>query len=138
MIDDELMNKFDSIEDLPMSEEMLGAYLEGNLTEGEISDVELMIQYHPHVCELYEDVTQSVDLPYVSHDVTETIGCIGITSLNADPNIVDSDDLGLSNILSDFDLPTLDDMIHSGDSLNNNNIGIDLNFNPDTDFNLNL
>lgn len=35
MIDDELMKKFDSIEDLPISEEMLGAYLEGNLTPSE-------------------------------------------------------------------------------------------------------
>lgn len=31
MIDEELLNKFDRIQDLPVSEEMLGAYLEGNL-----------------------------------------------------------------------------------------------------------
>ena len=35
MIDDELMKKFDNIEDLPISEEMLGAYLEGNLSDAE-------------------------------------------------------------------------------------------------------
>lgn len=35
MIDDELMKKLDSIEDLPISEEMLGAYLEGNLSDAE-------------------------------------------------------------------------------------------------------
>ncbi|MBD5194931.1 MAG: hypothetical protein HDS84_02205 [Bacteroidales bacterium] len=35
MIDDELMKKFDSIEELPISEEMLGAYLEGNLSDAE-------------------------------------------------------------------------------------------------------
>ncbi len=39
MIDDELMKKFDSIEDLPISEEMLGAYLEGNLSEDEIFEI---------------------------------------------------------------------------------------------------
>lgn len=138
MIDDELMKKFDSIEDLPISEEMLGAYLEGNLTESEISDVELMIQYQPNVCELYEDVTQSVGFPYVSHDVMETVDYIGITSLDTDIVDFDSNDLGLSNIFSDFDLPTLDDMIPNGDSFNNNDLGIDINFNPDNDFNLNL
>lgn len=31
MISDELLSKFDSIEDLPISEEMLGAYMEGSL-----------------------------------------------------------------------------------------------------------
>ena len=138
MIDDELMKKFDSIEDLPISEEMLGAYLEGNLTESEISDVELMIQYQPNVCELYEDVTQSVDFPYVSHDIMETVDYIGITSLDTDIVDFDSNDLGLSNIFYDFDLPTLDDMIPNGDSFNNNNLGIDINLNPDNDFNLNL
>ncbi|MBD5224129.1 MAG: hypothetical protein HDS71_08835 [Bacteroidales bacterium] len=35
MIDDELMKKFDNIEELPISEEMLGAYLEGNLSDAE-------------------------------------------------------------------------------------------------------
>ena len=30
MINDELFAKFDSIEELPISEEMLGAYMEGN------------------------------------------------------------------------------------------------------------
>ncbi len=39
MISDELLNKFDRIEDLPVSEEMLGAYLEGNLNEDEISEI---------------------------------------------------------------------------------------------------
>lgn len=39
MISDELLNKFDSIEDLPVSEEMLGAYMEGNLSDTEISEI---------------------------------------------------------------------------------------------------
>ena len=39
MISDELLNKFDRIEGLPVSEEILGAYLEGNLNEDEISEI---------------------------------------------------------------------------------------------------
>ncbi len=39
MISDELLNKFARIEDLPVSEEMLGAYLEGNLSENEVSQI---------------------------------------------------------------------------------------------------
>lgn len=35
MISDELLNKFASIEDLPVSEELLGAYLEGNRDDAE-------------------------------------------------------------------------------------------------------
>lgn len=39
MISDELLNKFARIEDLPVSEEMLGAYLEGNLSDNEVSQI---------------------------------------------------------------------------------------------------
>lgn len=39
MISDELLNKFARIEDLPVSEEMLGAYLEGNLSDNEVSRI---------------------------------------------------------------------------------------------------
>lgn len=39
MISDELLNKFDRIEDLSVSEEMLGAYMEGNLSDNEISQI---------------------------------------------------------------------------------------------------
>ena len=35
MIDEELLNKFDRIQDLPVSEEMLGAYMEGNTSDDE-------------------------------------------------------------------------------------------------------
>lgn len=39
MINEDLFAKFDSIEDLPISEEMLGAYMEGNLTESEALEI---------------------------------------------------------------------------------------------------
>lgn len=43
MIDDELLNKFDRIQDLPVSEEMLGAYVEGNLSDFEKSEIESVL-----------------------------------------------------------------------------------------------
>lgn len=63
MIDDELMKKFDSIEDLPISEEMLGAYLEDNLSPSEIFDVESAIQESDYLSELANpDLEYNADL----------------------------------------------------------------------------
>lgn len=49
MISDELLNKFDSIEDLPVSEEMLGAYLENNLSAVEHLQIEQQIINNPEL-----------------------------------------------------------------------------------------
>ena len=43
MINDELLAKFDRIQDLPVSEEMLGAYLEGNISDSELNVVQTAI-----------------------------------------------------------------------------------------------
>lgn len=43
MIDENLAYKFDDLADLPISEEMLGAYLEGNLHGSDAADVMLAI-----------------------------------------------------------------------------------------------
>ena len=43
MIDDNLLAKFDRIQDLPVSEEMLGAYMEGNVDSCEASQIESVI-----------------------------------------------------------------------------------------------
>lgn len=43
MIDDELLNKFDRIQDLPVSEEMLGAYYEGKTTPYETLNIQSSI-----------------------------------------------------------------------------------------------
>lgn len=47
MIDEELMSKFDRIQDLPVSEEMLGAYIEGNLSDSESIEVSSVIDVNP-------------------------------------------------------------------------------------------
>lgn len=49
MIDDELLNKFDRIQDLPVSEEMLGAYMENNLSAIESLQVKQHIIDNPEI-----------------------------------------------------------------------------------------
>ncbi len=66
MINDELLNKFDRIEDLPVSEEMLGAYLEGTLDSFESANVESEISSDNHLSSFVEsiahdDVTSILD-----------------------------------------------------------------------------
>lgn len=55
MISDELLNKFDSIEDLPVSEEMLGAYIEGNILSSEIGEIETILDENPYLKDLIND-----------------------------------------------------------------------------------
>lgn len=52
MIDDELLAKFDRIQDLPVSEEMLGAYLEDNLSPSDLYEVESAIYENDYLKEL--------------------------------------------------------------------------------------
>lgn len=59
MIDDELMKKFDSIEDLPISEEMLGAYLEGNLDIYDMDNINMLVHNDPILQSIVEDTTAS-------------------------------------------------------------------------------
>lgn len=58
MISDELLNKFDSIEDLPVSEEMLGAYLENNLDSFEAAQIESCISEDSNLSDFVAEVSQ--------------------------------------------------------------------------------
>lgn len=59
MISDELLSKFNRIQDLPVSEEMLGAYLEGNLNQKEAEFVGTSISEDQYVMELVEAISIS-------------------------------------------------------------------------------
>lgn len=61
MMDDELMNRFDRIEDLPISEEMLGAYLEGRLSSAERELVQSEINLDLTLMNLSHSVKDYVD-----------------------------------------------------------------------------
>lgn len=56
MINDDLLRKFDSIDDLPVSEEMLGAYIEGNLDSFETSQIETAISEDSSLSGFVKDI----------------------------------------------------------------------------------
>lgn len=60
MIDEELLNKFDRIQDLPVSEEMLGAYLEGNLDFYEMEDLSNIANNDTMLQSIIEETTCSI------------------------------------------------------------------------------
>lgn len=58
MIDEELLNKFDRIQDLPVSEEILGAYMEGNLDSNEYTQIDSMLSEDSNLYELVDNISQ--------------------------------------------------------------------------------
>ncbi len=74
MISDELLNKFDRIQDLPVSEEMLGAYMEGNLSPIEAENFFNFIHDNALVSDIMSDVNLlSTDLVDVNIDGLEDV-----------------------------------------------------------------
>lgn len=131
MIDEELLSKFDRIQDLPVSEEMLGAYLEGNLSDAEIDDMEMMLQYHPDINNIYSEVLHTLD----STDYIDD-GFNDFNSLGVSDSIISSELVGITDdftipydLLSDLVLPNIDNEAN----------GLDINCtNDDGDFGFDL
>lgn len=61
MIDEELLNKFDRIQDLPVSEEMLGAYYEGKTTPSESLSIQSSISDDSSLQNLLSNLSQDQD-----------------------------------------------------------------------------
>lgn len=59
MIDDELLAKFDRIQDLPVSEEMLGAFAEGTLHGAELDDVAEQISSESSLSAMLEEISNA-------------------------------------------------------------------------------
>lgn len=57
MIDEKLLNKFDRIQDLPVPEEMLGAYIEGNVDSSEASQIEFAISEDTDLSDLVDGIS---------------------------------------------------------------------------------
>lgn len=57
MMDDELLSKFDSLKDLPISEEMLGAYIEGTLSYHECNQIEDILATNNDFALFFNDVS---------------------------------------------------------------------------------
>ena len=93
MISDELLNKFDRIEDLPVSEEMLGAYLEGNLHGSEFREINNIIHDDSTLFNLVGIVENDIDF---INDKNYSVG----TELGS---LYEYND-----VLADFSLPEID------------------------------
>jgi hypothetical protein len=123
MINNDLLDKFDRIQDLPISEEMLGAYMENNLNETESalvlntidSDLSLMNLSHEVSSGLdwdnkweydnYDESSVGMEIPEIRTDEVQPI------------ETVDDDSCNFSSPdLDDFTLPDIDDYLPDGDS----------------------
>lgn len=67
MIDDELLNKFDRIQDLPVSEEMLGAYLENSLTDNVAIEVNSIIEDSGYLTSLIKTIQSDLNTEDLVH-----------------------------------------------------------------------
>lgn len=92
MIDDDLMKKLDRIEDLPIPEEMLGAYMEGNLHGSEFREIKNFI----------DDDSSIHDILNIVEDDKGFINELNYSFLNG---IVASSDC--NEISDDFSLPEI-------------------------------
>lgn len=100
MIDDELMKKFDNIEELPISEEMLGAYLEGNLDLQDVLAVQDAVIFNSDISELIEAGSQLAleeevlfDLSTDNFELPSIPELQEINTINYMPNNFQFDDL---------------------------------------------
>ena len=84
------------LQPLPISEEMLGAYLEGNLTAEEVGYVEALLELDEDLQELVAEVG--------------TISSDWLSENQDDSNLICSDD-----VLNDFDLPEVGIHLTGGD-----------------------
>lgn len=84
------------LQPLPISEEMLGAYLEGNLTAEEVGYVEALLE--------------------LDKDLQELVGEVGTISSDwLSENLDDSNQICLDDVLNDFDLPEVGIHLTGGD-----------------------
>lgn len=74
MIDDELLAKFDRIQDLPVSEEILGAYLEDNLSAVENLQIEQQFIVNPEFLTFKSSiVSENTALDSISEEEFENV-----------------------------------------------------------------
>ena len=140
---EELKARFASIQDLPVSEEMLGAYIEGNLNGADLRDVQNFInsdqsildmievvespmsfcgsnmEYEYSSEELYNDQMATIEDVYLPIDLLEEMSV----------SIIDGLDFQTENLsLIDIELHQVDDMRDPFDNMDNlEDLNIDFN-----------
>lgn len=71
---DDIISRFDDIHDLPVSEEMLGTYLEKKISDTELATLESYIKENPIISDILEEVNNiEISLENVDVDDIETI-----------------------------------------------------------------
>lgn len=113
------INKFDDIEDLSISEEMLGAYLEGNLHGSEFREVHNFIQSDANTIGLIGEVEDDLDF---IHDIYLSYQQ-GIIDANINEDLFSEISLPEISVLGMDSLietssPLNDDIIFGGDCHN--------------------
>lgn len=124
-LSDDLISKFDSFEELSVSEEMLCAYQEGTLGLEESQFVESMLQSDDSLLSLYESVSDFDDSfnPFAMPDIINEFGYqeIGATpEIYADVENFHSENLEFDNSLND--LFSVDDITETISNISNNEI----------------
>ncbi len=121
---DDIINGFDSIPELPVSEEMLGAYLEGELVGSELRNVQNYINANDYLDSFVDDLheTSPFDLDTCDFDAENKLFDVNQSSsfmVNDYFDVQAIDSMDIENI----DLPHIpdDDSIENiNDSLNSN------------------
>ncbi|MCM1501307.1 MAG: hypothetical protein NC115_01410 [Bacteroidales bacterium] len=100
MINDDLFAKFDSIDDLPISEELLGAYTEGNLRGAEYREVHNIVSNDTNLSDLMSSVEQDSFFNEIDR-FNHFDNAIGVT--NADDYLrIDIEELELPSISTEL------------------------------------
>lgn len=116
MIDEELLNKFDRIQDLPVPEEMLGAYLEGNLNEEEERFVEFAMNDFPDAGFLSGESFVYETNPYEPEDMSDPI-LSDYGEETVDIGLPEVPEISFDDISVPEDLPYLDGPDETSDPL---------------------
>ncbi|MDY3857606.1 MAG: hypothetical protein SO006_01880 [Muribaculaceae bacterium] len=105
-IDEKLQEKFDRVEDLPVSEELYGAYLEGNLTNEEAAEVEAAIADSDLMAEI--DVEMQTETDASADDVDPSDDSAASADNTSDTDDTDTDAVDKADdYAGDDDLPEI-------------------------------
>lgn len=112
MMDDELMNRFDRIEDLPVSEEMLGAFVENKLRGAEFDSVSEQLTSNSVLRNIFNEVidTNVDNLIESSHPWDIYKGDYGYWELGLPPVLSSSDGMSFGEEVLNhpYDIESID------------------------------
>ena len=124
MINDDLIAKMNNLEELPVSEEMLGAYLENNLSNDEASQVESLLLENDSLSGFMDDIMSSLnnedilgfqDLNVDGNGfINSEFGLLGGQNIGGDNEIMGGHDL--FDFFSEIDLPEVNNIMNDIDS----------------------